>query len=99
MLGIWEPGSSEHLRCWPRSVIMAIVLQLHSKGGRIMSGTICFALLAVALAQVQDPASELLPPVRLEAAGKPIDTDVGHAAPFVCDIDGDGKLDLLVGQF
>ena len=42
---------------------------------------------------------ELEPPVRLEAAGKPIDTDIGHAAPFVCDFDGDGLKDLLVGQF
>jgi hypothetical protein len=39
------------------------------------------------------------PPVRLEAAGKPIDTEVGHAAPLVVDFDGDGKKDLLVGQF
>jgi hypothetical protein len=44
-------------------------------------------------------AGELAPPVRIEAGGKPIDTDVGHAAPFVCDIDGDGINDLLVGQF
>ena len=43
--------------------------------------------------------AELAFPVRLEAAGKPIDTDVGHAAPFVCDFDGDGIQDLLVGQF
>jgi hypothetical protein len=42
---------------------------------------------------------ELMPPVRLEAAGKPIDTAVGHAAPFVADFDGDGVRDLLVGQF
>ena len=43
---------------------------------------------------------ELAPPVRLEAAGKPIDTErIGHAAPFVCDFDGDGLKDLLVGQF
>ena len=43
---------------------------------------------------------ELSPPVRIEAAGKPIDSgNVGHAAPFVCDFDGDGKPDLLVGQF
>ncbi|NLH41797.1 MAG: VCBS repeat-containing protein, partial [Planctomycetes bacterium] len=28
-----------------------------------------------------------------------IDTEVGHAAPFVCDFDGDGVQDLLVGQF
>jgi hypothetical protein len=46
-----------------------------------------------------DPAQELLPPVRLEAAGIPIDTEVGHAAPFVGDFDGDGVKDLLVGQF
>jgi hypothetical protein len=43
--------------------------------------------------------NELLPPVRLEAAGKPIDTAIGHAAPFVGDFDGDGVRDLLVGQF
>ena len=43
--------------------------------------------------------AELSPPVRIEAAGKPIDTDTGHAAPFVADFDGDGVPDLLVGQF
>ena len=42
---------------------------------------------------------ELQPPIRLEAAGKAIDTDIGHAAPFVCDFDEDGVKDLLVGQF
>ena len=44
-------------------------------------------------------APDLSSPVRIEAAGKPIDTEVGHAAPFVGDFDGDGKQDLLVGQF
>jgi len=44
-------------------------------------------------------AGELAPPVRLEVGGKPIDTDVGHAAPWVADFDGDGIQDLLVGQF
>jgi len=43
---------------------------------------------------------ELADPVRLEAAGKPIDaTEIGHASPFVYDSDGDGLKDLLVGQF
>ena len=44
-------------------------------------------------------SAELAPPVRIEAVGKPIDTSVGHAAPFVGDFDGDGVNDLLVGQF
>ena len=45
-------------------------------------------------------SDELELPVRLEAAGKPINTtEIGHAAPFVCDFDGDGIKDLLVGQF
>jgi hypothetical protein len=60
-------------------------------------GPLMFGLLSVAPAA--DPAQELKPPVRLKAAGKPIDTTVGHAAPFVGDIDGDGVNDLLVGQF
>ena len=38
-------------------------------------------------------------PVRIEAAGKPIDVEIGHAAPWVYDFDRDGKRDLLVGQF
>ena len=38
-------------------------------------------------------------PVRINAGDAPIDVDVGHAAPFVADLDGDGKNDLLVGQF
>lgn len=44
-------------------------------------------------------AGEFHPPVRLLADGKPIDTAVGHAAPFVGDFDQDGVDDLLVGQF
>ena len=38
-------------------------------------------------------------PFRLQAGGDFIDTDIGHAAPFLHDIDGDGVRDLLVGQF
>jgi hypothetical protein len=47
-----------------------------------------------------DPApTDLAPPVRLVAGGQPINVDVGHAAPFVADLKGDGGMVLLVGQF
>lgn len=52
-------------------------------------------LFAGAFAYGQD----LEKPVRLEAAGQAIDTEIGHAAPYVYDFDKDGKRDLLVGQF
>ena len=64
-----------------------------------MSGPLLLAFLALAPPAGEDPARELGPPVRIEAAGRPIDTEVGHAAPFVADFDGDGVRDLLVGQF
>lgn len=43
--------------------------------------------------------SELGAGIRLEAGGAPIDVTVGHAAPYVMDVDGDGVRDLLVGEF
>jgi hypothetical protein len=42
---------------------------------------------------------ELLPPVRILAGGSAIDAELGHAAPFFVDFDGDGVKHLLVGQF
>jgi hypothetical protein len=39
------------------------------------------------------------PGVKLEAAGIPIDIEVGHLVPCVSDWNGDGKKDLLVGHF
>ena len=43
-------------------------------------------------------SDDLAPPVLLEDARGPIDVNVGHAAPFIHDWNGDGKGDLLVGM-
>lgn len=59
----------------------------------ITSAAIAASLVASAAAQ------QFETPFRLQAGGKPIDVDVGHAAPYVVDFDGDGVRDLLVGQF
>ena len=64
-----------------------------------MSGFLVLAVLGLGPAAEDGAAVPFGPPVRIEAAGKPIDTEVGHAAPFVGDFDGDGVDDLLVGQF
>ena len=55
-------------------------------------------LLASGAIMAQDSPG-LKPPVKIEVDGKPIEVEaVGHACPFVGDIDDDGKDDLLVGQ-
>ena len=63
-------------------------------------------LLLIVFASTAEPtrppglAADLAPPVHILAGGQPLDVErSGHAAPFVGDIDGDGKPDLLVGQF
>ena len=38
-------------------------------------------------------------PVQIEADGKAIDARIGHLVPVAIDWNGDGKKDLLVGQF
>ncbi len=64
-----------------------------------MLTTLSLFLTGIISLQSASLSKDLEQPVRLEAAGKPIDTKTGHAAPFVCDFDGDGVQDLLVGQF
>jgi hypothetical protein len=39
------------------------------------------------------------PGVKLEAAGMPIEVQVGHLVPSVSDWNGDGRKDLLAGRF
>jgi hypothetical protein len=66
--------------------------------------TILFVLMALPTASAQGKqsdkgAADLRAPVRVMAGGQPIDVTVGHAAPYVMDVDGDGVRDLLVGEF
>lgn len=63
------------------------------------TGLLSAVFLAVLVLGSAASGFEFAEPVRLAGGGKIIDTDVGHAAPFVCDFDGDGVQDLLVGQF
>ena len=58
-----------------------------------------FLLAFPAAADKSAPAPGLAAPVKILAAGKPIDVDIGHAAPCVADLLGTGKPQLLVGQF
>ncbi len=44
-------------------------------------------------------SGELTEGVRLKAGGEAIDVDIGHLVPCVTDWNGDGKKDLIVGQF
>ena len=55
-------------------------------------------LLAVGGCAAGSMAGDLAMPFRVEANGKPIDMEVGNAAPFVTDFDGDGLFDLMLGQ-
>jgi hypothetical protein len=64
---------------------------------RLCSAVLLSLLPAVAAAQ---ELKGFLPPVKIQAGGRPIDVErSGHSAPFVGDFDGDGKLDLLVGEY
>lgn len=64
-----------------------------------MIETLVAVLMGLAPLQAAALGDDLAAPVRLEAAGAAIDTVTGHAAPYVCEFDGDGVQDLLVGQF
>lgn len=78
------------------------------QGRRVASTSACSVLLIWAAfaaefalpvrCQELAPATGLCPPKQVEADGKPIDIELGGAAPCFAHFDGDGLADLLVGQ-
>jgi hypothetical protein len=70
----------------------------HQKGRAMGLTLLSTVLLGGALSN--GGAAEFQRPVRLEADGVPVRVESpGYAAPCWADIDGDGRKDLLVGQF
>ena len=51
------------------------------------------------LSALLQAAGELLAPFPVEAGGVPLDAPGGNSAPCVHDLDGDGRFDLLVGEY
>ena len=70
---------------------------------RILALVTCVASSASAQDAAATRPSELASPVRITADGAPIDigklSPYAHAGPWVADVDGDGRRDLLVGDF
>lgn len=63
-----------------------------------MTLTLLLAILVTAMGT--GSSDEFHPPTRLMADGVPVRVESpGYACPCWADIDGDGKKDLLVGQF
>lgn len=54
---------------------------------------------AVVAALLQAEVSKFKEPILIQDGQSSINLEVGYAAPAVTDWDGDGKKDLIVGQF
>jgi hypothetical protein len=65
-----------------------------------MRASILVSVVVVTVAMLGAAASaELAEGVQIEADGQAIDARIGHLVPAAVDWNGDGKKDLLVGQF
>ena len=60
-----------------------------------------FLILSTCLSlAIRISAADFVPPKKLLAGDKVIDVQrIGHSAPFLGDVDGDGQDDLLVGEY
>jgi hypothetical protein len=73
---------------------------IHFTKERIAMRVLLFAVLASLLAVTTARAAEFADPVRMQGGGESVRVErPGYASPCWADVDGDGKKDLLVGQF
>lgn len=68
------------------------------KALRLRGWSVFSAIIGVAASASAAEPVAFEDPVRLKAGGEFIDVEIGHAAPLVADMNGDGLKDLLVGQ-
>ncbi|UCF13950.1 MAG: VCBS repeat-containing protein [Phycisphaerales bacterium] len=73
------------------------MIRFHNVTHLLLAATL--VLTVVVGCKKSEPEPKLGEGVKLEAAGKPIDVEIGHLVPRVCDWNNDGKKDLIVGQF
>jgi hypothetical protein len=68
---------------------------------RISLAMLLSAMVAAVFGAEKEPVAtaKFATPIKIEAKDGPIDVEIGHAAPFYGDFNGDGVSDLLVGQF
>ncbi len=67
-------------------------------GPRPPGGVLTLLVIGAMVAAAAEEGPELRPPFPVDSVGKPLDAQLGHAAPCVADLDGDGIRDLLVGE-
>src|SRR5438067_2281892 len=66
---------------------------------RLLVPALAGTLVALGAFAADDSSPHVGAPKKVMDGEGALDVDVGHAAPLVVDWDGDGKKDLLVGQF
>src|SRR5947207_322117 len=87
-----------------RAPLVCIAIVYRFKEGDRMNGWYLVAACGAACAAggvrpTEKAAPKLSDLIQVKVGAKPITVDVGHSAPFLADLDGDGKAELLVGQF
>jgi hypothetical protein len=91
---------ANRIAIWIDSVVRGSLTDRITQRSALTMKAKAFALFLSGVAVGWLPAAEFDKPVMLKAGGKPIRVESpGYACPAWADLDGDGKPELLVGQF